>query len=147
MRPRPGLAVLPLAAVLALGACGGSTDEGSPTADDDVQTFCSEVQQASTELASQLAGATPEQLPTLLQQAGATLGELDPPAELVDDVAQVRATYQQLVDAVAGLDLSTPEGQQAFSDAAGTVGLGSTPAELAIDDWTTANCGGAAPSS
>ena len=159
MRLRPALAALSATALLGLAACGGSSDdesssasssstsaagsssaETSDTDDVQVQAFCADVEQVSTELSSQLETATPEQLPALLQQAVDSLDELDPPAEIADAVSTTQDTYQQLVDTVATLDLSTPEGQQAFSDAATQLGLGSTPAETEIDDWTTANC-------
>jgi predicted RNA-binding Zn ribbon-like protein len=169
MRLRPALAALSATALLGLAACGGSDGDSTATgstsgssaaapsssaaesgsADDQTTAFCTEGQDSLDQFDDQLDAAGPEGLATILPQVVDAIDALDPPAAVADSVQTLRDAYDQLAQAAAANDLSTPEGQQAFQDAYAQIQPTAQPAEDALEQWTDANCPGddAAPTS
>ncbi|WP_369139374.1 hypothetical protein [Modestobacter versicolor] len=144
------------AALLLLTGCGGSDDEqteatpsssaasGSAesggTSDEDVQAFCTEAESIFTELSSGLDAAQPEQLSATLDQGVSALGELEPPAEISADWGVLQQAFTGLRDAVAGADLTTPEGQASVQQAVTDLSASSGEAQTNLDTWVTENC-------
>ncbi|MEI4270345.1 hypothetical protein TEK04_01295 [Klenkia sp. LSe6-5] len=170
MRMRPALAALSATALLGLAACGGSDDDSAAATsagtsaeqtssssaetstgagDDQTATFCTEAEQSLDGFDDELDAAGPEGLVTILPQVVDAIDALDPPAAIAGDVQTLRDAYDQLAQAAAANDLTTPEGQQAFQDAYAQLQPTAQPAEDALEDWTDANCAddGASPTS
>ena len=170
MRLRPALVALSATALLGLAACGGTDDSATATSssaagtssaasnsaeasggstDPQAQTFCTDAESALSELQGQVETATPDQYATLLPQLVATLDSLEPPAEIAPAFQSLRDSYDQLAQAATSNDLTTPEGQAAFEQAANTIASQGQAAETELSSWTDANCASssAAPTS
>ncbi|SDF97305.1 hypothetical protein [Klenkia brasiliensis] len=165
MRLRPALAALSATALLGLAACGGSDDtaaapsssaagtssaapsssaDATGSADAEAQAFCTEGEAALSGLQDQVETATPDQFATLLPQLVSTLDTLEPPADIAPAFQTLRDAYDQLAQAATANDLTTPEGQAAFQQAASDLGSTAQPAEDELSAWTDANCAGTA---
>ena len=164
------------AAVLLLTGCGGSDEEpaatasssasasGSPsaaessaTADEAVQGFCAEAEAAFTRVADAFSSATDSaNVTTALDQGVAAFDEVEPPAEISSDWSALQQGLVGLRDAVAGTDVSTPEGQAALQGAVTTFQNDAAAPQQNLERYLSANCddldvggttGPAAPSS
>ena len=132
---------LPVAALLVLTACGGSDDEapdatatssaaasttaGSSAAessepaagDSEAQTFCTEAEQAFAQITNGLDAADPSSLGAALDESVAVFDRIEAPAEIAPDWDAMQQAFTGLRDAVAEVDLNTPEGQTAVQQA------------------------------
>lgn len=152
--------VLSAAAALALlTACGGGSDEAasssssssgattsssaaetSADADPEAQAFCDEAGAAFTDLESAVTSADPTAIPGLFAEASDRLGTIEPPAEISDSWSQLTAALDQVVAGIQGLDLTTPEGQQAFIEQTTALQTQATGAQADVEAYVTANC-------
>jgi hypothetical protein len=167
MRPtwsflRAGLAGV--AALALLTACGGgsstsasssssagttsssaaTTTSAGPTGADAV--FCSQVGQLVTQLTAAQAAA-PEQTPALLQQLLTAFGSVTPPAAVQADWQTLGAGLRQLQTAVAGLDVTSPQGQQQLAQLKQQALAAAAPAQGNISAWVLGHCGASSASS
>jgi hypothetical protein len=149
------------AAVLLLTGCGGSDDEpatsaapssssatsGSPatgssaSADDGVQGFCDEAEAAFTRVANAFSSATDTaNVTSALDQGVAAFDEVEPPAEISSDWSALQQGLVVLRDAVAGTDVSTPEGQAALQGAVTTFQNDAAAPQQNLEQYLTAHC-------
>ena len=148
------------AALLLLAACGGSDDAQSDaatstgsssaassgagasgsTSDQDAQEFCTQAEAVFSEISAGLDAAQPTDLVPALDQAVAAFDQITPPAEISGDWDTAQQSFVGLRDAVAGADLTTPEGQQAVQQAVTDLQGQAGAAQTAIDSWVTENC-------
>lgn len=151
------------ASLALLTACGGGSDdtaatsssssssaatssaaETSAAADPDAEAFCTDAQDAFTDLESAVtATADPAAIPGLFADAASRLTAIEPPAEIADAWGSATAAVEQLATSIQGLDLNTPEGQQAFLDQVNQLQTSAGPAQTEIQSYVAANCGGA----
>ena len=149
------------AAVVLLTACGGSGDDepaaasstsapatsssapssGTATPDPAAQEFCGQITTAFTELEGSLGAATPEEAAGQLPEVVTRLEQVEAPADVAGDWNALLDGLRRLSDTAAGLDLGTPEGQQAFTDAEAEVSAGLGEAQTGLSDYVGANCG------
>ena len=149
------------AAVVLLTACGGSGDgepaaasstsapaasssapsDGTAAPDPAAQEFCGQITTAFTELQGTLAATTPEEVAGQLPEAVTRLEQVEAPADVAGDWNALLDGLRRLSDTAAGLDLGTPEGQQAFTDAEAEVSAGLGEAQTGLSDYVGANCG------
>jgi hypothetical protein len=151
------------AAVLLLTACGGSDEEpaagasagatatssaageSTATSQDEVQTFCTETEAVFTELSSAFSSVTdPANYSAALDQSVAAFDQVQPPAEISSDWTALQQGLAGLRDAVAGTDLSTPEGQTALQGAVTTFQTDTAEPQQALEQYATTNCDNAA---
>ena len=148
------------AAVVLLTACGGSGDDepaaasstpapatsssapssGPAEPDPAAQEFCGQISAAFTELESSLGAATPEEAAGQLPEVVTRLEQVEAPADVAGDWNALLDGLRRLSDTAAGLDLGTPEGQQAFADAEAEVSAGLGEAQTGLSDYVTTNC-------
>ena len=146
------------AAVVLLTACGGSDDEQSDasasssssssaesetsggTSDEDVQAFCTEAESVLTGVSESLETADPSQLAPTLDQAVTDLEGVEAPEEISADWETAKDAFAGLRDAVAGADLTTPEGQTQVQDAVTALEGEATESQERLDTWITENC-------
>ncbi|MGY1711647.1 hypothetical protein ACI8AC_19275 [Geodermatophilus sp. SYSU D00758] len=164
-------AVAGAAAVVLLTACGGSSDEetaatatatssatsssaapstseGPATSPDPAAAgFCTEVQTVFADLTTAFQTATPEQLPTLLDDVIGAFDTVEAPPAIEADWNALGDALRQLQSSVAGLDLSTPEGQQAYTEAEARLSTQVVEAQTNVTEYVLANCQTAAPTS
>jgi hypothetical protein len=149
------------AAVVLLTACGGSGDEepaaasstsapatassapssGTAAPDPAAEEFCGQMTTAFTELQGTLGAATPEEVAGRLPEVVTTLEQVEAPAEIAGDWGALVDGLRRLADTTGALDLGTPEGRQAYSDAEARIGAELGPAQSALTDYVVANCG------
>ncbi|WP_131801809.1 hypothetical protein [Klenkia soli] len=147
------------AALALLTACGGGSDDtaaastsGSSSAaatsssaaqddtDSEAQAFCSEAQGAFSDLQSATTSADPSAIPALFAEASAKLDTIQPPAEISEPWGVLTAALDTAVANVQGLDLNTPEGQQAFVTEFTQLQNTATDAQAEVESYVTANC-------
>ncbi|KQS73752.1 hypothetical protein [Modestobacter sp. Leaf380] len=149
------------AALVLLTACGGGSDEepaasssssaaatttspsaeqSSSDADPEASAFCSEAQAALGELESVANTADPTTIPALFADASAQLSAIEPPAEISESWGTLTGALAQVVTNIQGLDLTTPEGQQAFVTEFTTLQTTSTDAQAEVEAYVTTNC-------
>jgi hypothetical protein len=151
------------AALLLLTACGGSDDEQSDaaagsssagsssaasssaeasasTSDEDVQQFCTDAEAVFSTISDSLDAAQPADLVPALDQAVSAFDQLEPPAEISADWDTAQQAFVGLRQAVAGADLTTPEGQASVQQAVTDLQAQAGDAQTNIDTWVTANC-------
>ncbi|QNG36351.1 hypothetical protein F1C76_06900 [Geodermatophilaceae bacterium NBWT11] len=121
------------AALVLLTACGGADSdatasssagssaagssgpaESSAATDDESVAFCTEAEAVLTEVGPQLESATPETIPSVLQQVVDGFDTLTPPAAIEGDFGTLRDAYATLLESANANDLTTPEGESAF---------------------------------
>lgn len=149
------------AAVVLLTACGGSGDDepaaasstpapapsssapssGTAAPDPAAQEFCGQITTAFTELQGTLGAGTPEEVAGQLPQVVTRLEQVEAPADVAGDWNALLDGLRRLADTAGGLDLATPEGQQAFADAEARVGAELGEAQAGLTDYVVANCG------
>jgi hypothetical protein len=143
-------------AFVLLTACGGSdeqsdaaaTSAGSSstaesstgTSDEDIQAFCTEAESVITAASDSLEGADPSQLSATLDQAVADLDDVQAPEEIRADWQTATAMFAGLRDAVAGVDVTTPEGQAQLQQAITDLEAQSGESQTRLDAWITDNC-------
>jgi hypothetical protein len=76
-----------------------------------------------------------------LPEAVTRLEQVEAPADVAGDWNALLDGLRRLSDTAAGLDLGTPEGQQAFTDAEAEVSAGLGEAQTGLSDYVGANCG------
>ncbi len=170
MRPRTALTTgLSAAALLLLTACGGSTSDtasgsatssaaatSSTSATSSTATgsvapadaaFCEQAQQSLGAVTAAVSSAQsdPTQLSAALQSAATELGGIEPPAEISTDWQTLVDGAQQLADATAGVDISTPEGQAQVSAQLGQLNTTLDPASTRVQTYLQNTCGLASP--
>ncbi|MCZ2821834.1 hypothetical protein O2V63_15920 [Modestobacter sp. VKM Ac-2977] len=138
------------AAVVLLAACGSddeqpdatstassssSASSSATTSDEEVQAFCAEAETVLT--APPDAGLTQQES---LDQTIADLEQLDPPAEISADWDVLVQTFTGVREAVADVDLTTPEGQASVEEELAGLEAGATDAQTRLDAWLTENC-------
>ncbi|KGH46154.1 hypothetical protein IN07_13750 [Modestobacter caceresii] len=141
------------AAVVLLAACGSddeqpdaasttsssssSSSSSSPatTSDEEVQAFCTEAETVLTTPPD--AGLTQQEA---LDRTIADLDQLDPPAEISADWDVLVQTFVGVREAVADVDLTTPEGQASVEEELAGLEAGATDAQTRLDTWLTENC-------
>jgi hypothetical protein len=154
------------AALLLLTGCGGSDDEQSDaaatsassssagsasaassgaeasgsTSDQDAQEFCTQAESVFSEISAGLDAAQPTGLLPALDKAVSAFDQITPPAEISGDWDTAQQSFVGLRDAVAGADLTTPEGQQAVQQKATELQAQAGAAQSNIDRWVTENC-------
>jgi hypothetical protein len=149
------------AAVVLLTACGGSGDDeptaasstsapaasssapasGTATPDPVAQEFCGQITDASTELEGTLSATGPEEVAARLPEVVTRLEQVAAPPEISGDWGALVDGLRRLSETAATLDLSTPEGQQAYTAAEAEIGQGLGKAQTALSDYVAANCG------
>jgi len=148
------------AAVVLLTACGGSGDgepaaasstsapatasapsSGTAAPDPAAEEFCGQMTTAFTQLQGTLGAATPQEVAGRLPEVVTTLEQVEAPAEIAGDWRALVDGLRRLADTTGTLDLGTPEGQQAYSDAEARIGSELGPAQSALTDYVVANCG------
>jgi hypothetical protein len=154
------------ASLALLTACGGGSDdiaastsssssaatsssaaETSGSADPEAAAFCTDAQDAFTDLENAVtASADPSAIPGLFSDAASRLTAIEPPAEIADAWDSATSAVEQLATSLQGLDLNTPEGQQAFLDQVNQLQTAAGPAQTEIQSYVTANCGAAGSS-
>jgi ABC-type glycerol-3-phosphate transport system substrate-binding protein len=156
-------AVTGAAALALLTACGGGSDNASSSSSATTTTsssptttaagptgadaaFCAAVPQLTSELAA-VQAAPPQQGAQLLQQLVADFGKVTPPAAIQADWRSLGNGLSQLVAAVGSMDLSTPQGQQQYQQAAQLATQQAAAAQGNISTWVLSNCGSGASSS
>jgi hypothetical protein len=160
-------AVAGAAAVVLLTACGGSGDEEpaassssssssssassssaapSPTAAPDpaAAEFCTQVTSAFQELSATL-GTDPVAVAGRLPEVVATLESVEAPAAIAPDWNALLDGLRQLATTAGSLDLSTPEGQQQFSDAEAQLTGQLGTAQTNLTNYVLTNCSLAGP--
>ncbi|GHE08530.1 hypothetical protein [Klenkia taihuensis] len=152
-------ATLSAAALLVLPACGGSSDDtgsaatssssssaaattGSSAAADDSE-FCQQAQAAldANNQAVTDAQSDPSQLSSILTQATDQLEAVTPPEAIAGDWQTLVDAGRQLADATAGVDLTTPEGQQQVAGTLQQIGATVEPASANVQSYLSENCG------
>ncbi|SDF97550.1 hypothetical protein [Klenkia brasiliensis] len=151
-------AALTAAALLLLPGCGGSDDGGaaapsssaaaSPTgtaggtAGADA-AFCQQAQVAlrANQQAVADAQADPAQLSSVLTQATDQLEAVTPPEAVAADWQTLVDAGRQLAQAVQGVDVTTPEGQQAVAGTLQQVGAAVGPASTRVQTYLADTCG------
>lgn len=127
----------------------GSSSAGSSSAgssDPAVAAFCQQGEQFDS-LVTGLQTAAPEQVPGILQQAVGAFDAAAPPAEIATDWQVIGDALRNLSGTADTLDLTSPEGQQQFTQAANDTLGQAGDAVTNVETFTQANCGGAAPTS
>jgi len=148
------------AAVLLLTGCSGSGDDpeagstaapatsssaaaSTSTSADDVQAFCTEAEAAFTRVSQAFGSATdPANVSAALDQGVAAFDGVQPPAEISSDWSALRQGLAGLRDAVAGTDVTTPEGQAALQGAVTTFQTDAAEPQQNLEQYLTANCDG-----
>lgn len=120
----------------ASSAPAGGTAAPDPTA----AAFCGQLTSAFTELQRTLGAASPQEVAGRLPEAVTTLERVEAPAEVTGDWEALVGGLRRLGDTAGGLDLGTPEGQQAFAAAEARIGAELGPAQTALTDYVVANC-------
>ncbi len=160
--PAPALrCALAGAAVVLLTACGGSGDDepaaapststpatsssapasGTAAADPAAQEFCGQMTSASTELEGALSATGPEEVAARLPEVVTRLEQVAAPPEISGDWGALLDGLRRLSETAATLDLSTPEGQQAYTAAEAEIGQELGEAQTALSAYVVANCG------
>lgn len=171
MRKLPTVpAVLSVAAVLLLSACGGDSSDTAATSSSssasatssaapessagagDSEAFCADAQAAigSINTAFETATTDPTQLSAALQSSADELGAVTAPDEIAADWQTLADVAQQLADATAGVDITTPEGQATVQDVFTQIEGPSDAASANVEAYVTDTCGaapGATPTS
>jgi hypothetical protein len=149
------------AVVVLLTACGGSGDDepaaasstsapatsssapasGTAAPDPAAQEFCGQITSAFTELESSLSATGPEEVATRLPEVVTRLEQVEAPPEISGDWGALVDGLRRLSETAATLDLSTPEGQQAYTAAEAEIGQGLGEAQTALSRYVVANCG------
>lgn len=154
-------ATLSAAALLVLPACGGSDDTGSAagssspsaaattaesSAAADDSAFCQQAQAAldANNQAVTDAQSDPSQLSALLTQATDELEAITPPDAIATDWQTLVDSGRQLAQAVEGVDITTPEGQQAIAGTLQQITATVEPASTNVQSYLAENCGIAA---
>ncbi|NEK59743.1 hypothetical protein GCU56_17960 [Geodermatophilus sabuli] len=160
-------AVAGAAAVVVLTACGGSGDEdpaasssasssgsssasssapsSTPAPDPAAAEFCTQVSAAFQELSTTLGTATPTEVAGRLPEVVATLESVQAPADIAPDWNALIDGLRQLATTAGSLDLTTPEGQQQFSDAEAQLTAQLGTAQTNLTSYVVANCSLAVP--
>ncbi|MEI4280065.1 hypothetical protein [Klenkia terrae] len=149
------------AALALLTACGGGSDDettaqGSSSSsssaaapssseesggdDSEAAAFCSEAEGAFADLQSATTSADPSTIPALFAEASARLDAIEPPAEISEPWGVLTGALDTAVANVQGLDLNTPEGQQAFVAEFTQLQTTATDAQAQVETYVTANC-------
>jgi hypothetical protein len=149
------------AAVVLLTACGGSGDDepaaaastsapatsssapasGTAAPDPAAQEFCGQMTSAFTELEGTLSATAPEEVAARLPEVVTRLEQVAAPPEISGDWGALLDGLRRLSETAATLDLSTPEGQQAYTAAEAEIGQGLGEAQTALSSYVVANCG------
>ena len=146
----------PGSAASSAGASTSGSSAAAPstgTSAEDVQTFCAEAEAAFTRVSDAFGSATdPANVTAALDQGVSAFDEVQPPAEISSDWSALQQGLAGLRDAVAGTDVSTPQGQAALQGAVTTFQSEAAGPQQNLEQFLTANCGGgqttpAAPSS
>ncbi len=125
-------------------ATSSSAAETSASANPEAAAFCTDAQDAFSDLENAVtATADPSAIPGLFSDAASRLTAIEPPAEIADAWGTATAAVEQLASSIQGLDLNTPEGQQAFLDQVNQLQTSAGPAQGEIQSYVAANCGGA----
>ncbi len=154
-------ATLSAAALLVLPACGGGSDDtgaaatsssssAAPTAESsapaDDSEFCQQAQAAldANNQAVTDAQTDPSQLSAILTQATDQLESVTPPDEIATDWQTLVDSGRQLAQAVQGVDITTPEGQQAVAGTLQEISAQVEPASANVQSYLAETCGIAA---
>ncbi|MCW2582939.1 MAG: hypothetical protein JWQ53_1729 [Klenkia sp.] len=150
------------AALVLLTACGGS-DSGeaassasssaapsssassAPSAEDapadpEAEAFCTEAQEVFTDLESAGTTGDPAALPALLAEASERISAIEAPAEISGSWDELTQAFAGIVADTQDLDLSTPEGQAAFTTALGSLQGDAAAAQSEVQTYVQANC-------
>lgn len=117
-------------------AASGSSGAGGPEA----QAFCTEAEGAFADLQSATTSADPSAIPALFAEASTRLDAIEPPAEISEPWGVLTGALGTAVANVQGLDLNTPEGQQAFVAEFTQLQNTATDAQAQVESYVTANC-------
>ncbi|MCZ2811364.1 MULTISPECIES: hypothetical protein [unclassified Modestobacter] len=138
------------AAVVLLAGCGSddeqpdaastatsssSASSSATTSDEEVQAFCTEAETVLTTPPE--AGLTQQEQ---LDRTITDLEQLDPPAEISADWDVLIQTFVGVREAVADVDLTTPEGQASVEEELAGLEAEATDAQTRLDAWLTENC-------
>ena len=115
-------------------ASGGSDDPA-------VQAFCDQAETVLTQVSTSLSTTDPAAVAPALEQAVADLQTVQAPAEISADWESATQLFVGLRDAVAGADLTTPEGQATVEQEAARLQQETGEAQTRVDAWTSENCG------
>ena len=158
------------AALVLLTACGGSEDEAPEAAassapasssaassssaapgssasssggsdDPAVQAFCDQAGTALNRVGESLQSADPAQVTPALEQAVTDLEAVQAPAEISADWDAAKKLFAGIRDAVAGVDLNTPEGQATVQQETTRLLAETSDAQTRVEAWTDENCG------
>jgi hypothetical protein len=125
-------------------SAAGSSTAGSSTApsgDAEAQTFCTEAEQAFTEISNGLDAADPSSLDAALDQSVDAFDRIEPPAEIAADWDALQQAFAGLRDAVAGVDLNTTEGQTAVQQAVTDLETQTADPQARLQQYVDAHCG------
>ncbi len=129
-------------------AASSGADAGG---DSEAAAFCSAAEGAFADLQSAATSADPSTIPALFAEASARLDAIEPPAQISEPWGVLTGALDTAVANVQGLDLNTPEGQQAFVAEFTQLQNTATDAQTQVETYVSANCdvptGSAAPTS
>ncbi|MFQ1002002.1 hypothetical protein [Modestobacter sp. SSW1-42] len=130
------------AAASSSSAAPGSSASSSGGSDDPAaQAFCDQAGQALNQVSQSLQSPDAASVGPALDQAVTDLEAVQAPAEISADWDAAKQLFAGLRDAVAGVDLDTPEGQAAVQEEATRLQAESADAQTRLDAWTSENCG------
>src|SRR3954471_10018442 len=125
-------------------SAAGSSAAGSsaaPSGDAEAQTFCTEAEQAFTEISNGLDAADPNNLGAALDQSVNAFDQIEPPAEIASDWDALQQAFAGLRDAVAGVDLNTTEGQTAVQQAVSDLEARTADPQARVQQYVDGHCG------
>jgi hypothetical protein len=155
---------LPLAVLVVLTACGGSDDAASdaaatssaatssaagssaagssqaPAGDAEAQAFCTEAQQAFAQISNDLDAADPNSLGAALDQSVDAFDQIEPPAEIASDWDALQQAFAGLRDAVAGVDITTTEGQARVQQAVADLETQAADPQARVQQYVDTHC-------
>jgi hypothetical protein len=150
------------AAAVLLTACGGGADEepaasststsssaatsssAEPSAtaapDPAAAEFCTQVTAAFSELETTLGSATPAEVAGRLPEVVTTLETVEAPAGIASDWNALLDGLRRLATTAGSLDLTTPQGQQQFTEAEAEVTAQLSTSQANLTSYVLANC-------
>ena len=153
---RTGLAGV--AAVVLLTACGGtssssassSSSAASPTTSSSSSAaggsasnsqFCQQAASFTTELDSIGNIEDPSQFGSVLQQAAAKIGAIQPPQEIASDWSSLVNALNQLAQAASATNFNDPEQAAAFAQTAGQLESRLSSSSTTVSNYLQNQCG------
>jgi ABC-type glycerol-3-phosphate transport system substrate-binding protein len=138
---RTGVAVVAAGALLT--ACGGSTDEASPSSSSSAGSdFCTEAAAIQERVSSTLGDEVDlAKLPPALEQAAAEIRAVEPPEEIAADWATFADGVERIGAAIASVDLDDPNASTTFQREVAPLQQQLVPASTNVATYLREQCG------